>query len=363
MNGEDWDDEEPDYPRAPLPPHERQWRHPSELGAVLVPPPPPNRRLPRLALAGIGVVVVVVLAGLVQLLAPRGGSRVASIASESIDESAIPTSLAAPGPVGQHRSSVPAKQPRPRRSGALTARRRSLSTLMLADAERAAVAVGDGRHAFTIASSLVAEQELRVFVTSGVSVRARVISVNTTTNIAVLELETAMSDVARQVAYDAPAEGDHVMVGSDAGDAYVRITSFGLTLETDVAANEGEPVTDERGKLVGLISRNADGTLRLVTIPRLAALQATVLVIDVWLGLSFEPDTLTVAEAQPAAPAALAGLLPGDTLTAIDGVALTGIDDLWLALAQMKPGQKVTVEYARDGGAMSTEITLAARPS
>jgi hypothetical protein len=234
---------------------------------------------------------------------------------------------------------------------------------MLADAGRAAVAVGDGRHAFTISSNLVADQDLRVFVTSGVSVRARVVSVNTSTNIAVLELETVMSDVARQVAYDAPSEGDHVMVGSGAGDAYVRITSFGLMLETDVTANEGEPVTDERGKLVGLISRNADGTLRLVTIPRRAALQATVLVIDAWLGLSFEPDTLTVAEAQSGAPAALAGLLPGDTLTAIDGIALNCIDDLWLALAQLDPGQTVTVEYARDGGAMNVDVTLAARPS
>ena len=363
MNGEDWDDDEPDYPRAPLPPHERQWRHPSELGAILTPSPLPSRRVPRLAVAGIGVVGVVLLAGLVQLLAPRGGSRVASVASESIDTVPAPTASPTPSPTGRHRTTVAPKKARARRSGALTARRRSLSTLMLADDRRAAVAVGDGRHAFTLASSLVTDEELRVFVTSGISVRARVVSVNIDTNIAVLELEKVMSDVARQVAYDAPAEGDHVMVGSGASDAYVHVTSIGLTLETNVATNEGEPVTDERGKLVGLISRNADGTLRLVTIPRLAALQATVLVIDVWLGLSFNPDTLTVAEAQPGAPAAVAGLLPGDTLTAIDGIALTCIDDLWLALAQMKPGQTVTLEYARDGGAMNVDVTLAARPS
>lgn len=363
MNSEDWDDDEPDYPRAPLPPHERTWRHPSELGPLVDYRMPPSRRVPRLALVGAGVASVVLVAGLVQLLAPRGGSRVVSVASESIDGAVQPQSAVTPTTNKHPRSGSVPKSARNRRLGALTKRAKSLSTLMLADAQRAAVAVGDGRHAFTVASALVTDEELQVFVTKGVSVRARVVSVNAETNLAVLELEQVVTGIARQVAYDRPEDGDHVMVGSGANDAYVRITPLGLTLETSAAANEGEPVVDERGKLVGLISRGADGSLQLVTIPRLAALQATVLVIDVWLGLSFEPDSLTVAEAQPDAPATLAGILPGDSLTAIDGTALSSIDDLWLALAQLQAGQTVTLEYSREGGAMSAEVTLASRPS
>ncbi len=363
MSSEDWDDDEPDYPRAPLPPHERTWRHPSELGPLVDYRTPPRRRVPRMALVGAGVAGVVLLAGVVQLLAPRGGSRVVSVASESIDASEQPDAAVTRTTARHSRSTTVPKSQRNRRLGALAKRAKSLSTLMLADAQRAAVAVGDGRHAFTVASALVADEELVVFVTKGVSVRARVVSVDADTNLAVLELEKVVSGVARQVAYDRPADGDHVMVGSGASDAYVRITSLGLTLETSAAANEGEPVVDDRGKLVGLISRGTDGSLQLVTIPRLAALQATVLVIDVWLGLTFNPDTLTVAEAQPDAPAAVAGIQSGDSLTAIDGAPLGSIDDLWLALAQLKAGQTVTLEYSRDGGAMSAEVTLASRPS
>lgn len=363
MSSEDWDDNEPDYPRAPLPPHERTWRHPSELGPLVEYRTPPSRRVPRLALVGAGVASVVLMAGLVQLLAPRGGSRVVSVASESIDDLDQSDPAVTRTTTRQSRTSTAPKSPRSRRLGALAKRAKSLSTLMLADAQRAAVAVGDGRHAFTVASALVADEELLVFVTKGVGVRARVVSVNPESNLAVLELEKVVSGVAHQVAYDRPEDGDHVMVGSGANDAYVRITPLGLMLETSAAANEGEPVVDERGKLVGLISRGANGSLQLVTIPRLAALQATVLVIDVWLGLTFEPDTLTVAEAQPDAPATLAGIQPGDALTAIDGAALNSIDDLWLALAQLKTGQTVTLEYSREGGAMSAEVTLASRPS
>ena len=306
---------------------------------------------------------MVLLAGVAQLLAPRGGSRVVSVASESIAVATTPQVTTTRTSSKRERTRAATKSQRPRRIGALTKRSKSLSTLMLADARRVAVAVGDGRHAFTVASALFADEDLRVFVTDGVSVRARVVSVNSSANVAVLELERVVSGIVRQVAYDRPADGDHVMVGSGANDAYVRITPLGLTLETRAAANEGEPVVDERGKLVGLISRGADGSLQLVTIPRLAALQATVLVIDVWLGLSFHPDTLTVAEAQPNAPATLAGIQPGDSLTAINGAPLSCIDDLWLALAQLGVGQTVTLEYSRDGGAMSTDVTLSSRPS
>ena len=363
MSSEDWDNDEPGYPRAPLPPHERTWRHPSELGELTGYQTPPARRIPRAALVGVGVVSVVLLAGVAQLLAPRGGSRVVSVASESIAVATTPQVTTTRTSSKRERTRAATKSQRPRRIGALTKRSKSLSTLMLADARRVAVAVGDGRHAFTVASALFADENLRVFVTDGVSVRARVVSVNSSANVAVLELERVVSGIVRQVAYDRPADGDHVMVGSGANDAYVRITPLGLTLETRAAANEGEPVVDERGKLVGLISRGADGSLQLVTIPRLAALQATVLVIDVWLGLSFHPDTLTVAEAQPNAPATLAGIQPGDSLTAINGAPLSCIDDLWLALAQLGVGQTVTLEYSRDGGAMSTDVTLSSRPS
>lgn len=316
-------------------------------------------------MVGAGVATVVLVAGLFQLLAPRGGSRVVGTSSQSIDAGSQPEIAATRTTVRKPRRTTAATTLRNRRPRALARTGKSLSTLMLANGQRVAVAVavGDGRHAFTIAASLETDQQVEVLVSDGVTISARVVSVNYETHLAVLELERVMSGVVRQVAYESPADGDRVMVGTGANDAYVRVTPLGLQLDTEATAREGEPVVDERGKLVGLISRSSDGVLRLITIPRLAALQATVLVIDVWLGLSFEPSTLLVSEAQPGAPAALAGMVAGDTLTSIEGVPLSSIDDLWLELAGMKAGRVVRIEFVRQDEPQNIDITLAERPT
>lgn len=314
-------------------------------------------------MVGAGVASVVLVAGLVQLLAPRGGSRVVGTSSQSIDAGSQPEIAATRTTVRKPRRTTAATTLRNRRPRALARTGKSLSTLLLANAQRVAVAVGDGRHAFTISASLETGQQVEVLVSDGVTISARVISVDNATHLAVLELERVIPGVARQVAYGPPADGDHVMVGTGANDAYVRVTPLGLHLDTEATAREGEPVVDERGRLVGLISRSSDGVLRLITIPRLAALQATVLVIDVWLGLSFEPSTLLVSEAQPGAPAALAGMVASDTLTSIDGVPLSSIDDLWLELAGMKAGRVVRIEFVRQDEPQHIDITLAERPT
>lgn len=371
MQGENWDDDEPIYPPAPLPPHERVWRHPSELGFVAQQQfaPLPPHRLPRLVLVGAGAVGIAVAAGLVLLLAPRSGTSVLETSSQAIGAIHDPGQAAGdngvPATTTKRRSVTTV---RTRHSAAAAPSRRSLSTMLVSGAERVAVAVGDGRHALTIAGSLEEDQAIDVLVSDGVTVSARVLSINAANNIAVLELERVMSNAAHQVSYTPPDNGDHVLVGEDAAEATVRITDVGMHVEAADAGTmrpvqDGEPVVNSEGKLVGLVSRSADGTLRLVTIPRIAALKATVLVIDVWLGLRFEPESLRIVEVTADAPAALAGLQPGDAMTAIDHTTLNSIDDLWVALAFMKAGQTVTVEYLRDGIAQSAEVTLVPRPS
>lgn len=69
-------DEPDEHPIAPLPPHERVWRHPSELAraqraAASIPPPPLNRIVAGIAL-GVAVVLSIVL---VVLVLPRTGGR------------------------------------------------------------------------------------------------------------------------------------------------------------------------------------------------------------------------------------------------------------------------------------------------
>jgi S1-C subfamily serine protease len=53
----------------------------------------------------------------------------------------------------------------------------------------------------------------------------------------------------------------------------------------------------------------------------------------------------------------------GDVITAVDGQAVTGMDDLLGSLQQSQAGQKVTLSIVRDGRPLEVTVTLAARPA
>jgi S1-C subfamily serine protease len=112
-----------------------------------------------------------------------------------------------------------------------------------------------------------------------------------------------------------------------------------------------------------------------------------------WLGiqgLSITPDIVNelellsnqagvlVESVRPNSPAAQAGLqggsksvtingqevmIGGDVIAAVDGQAISSMDDLLGILQQSKVGQKVTLSIVRDGQQMELTATLAARPA
>ena len=53
----------------------------------------------------------------------------------------------------------------------------------------------------------------------------------------------------------------------------------------------------------------------------------------------------------------------GDVITAVDGQAVAGADELRAAIDAKKPGQKVELTVRRDGKTTSVELTLASRPA
>ncbi len=72
------------------------------------------------------------------------------------------------------------------------------------------------------------------------------------------------------------------------------------------------------------------------------------------------PPGLFVQEAR--GPAADAGLREGDVVTAVDGQAATGPDAVLLRTLAKQPGDRVRIDYVRDGKKASTTLTLAAAP-
>jgi len=87
-----------------------------------------------------------------------------------------------------------------------------------------------------------------------------------------------------------------------------------------------------------------------VPIPAAAATQAGV------------PEGLYVQIVTPGGPAAQAGLREGDVITKVDGQPATSTVQLQEIALTKKPGDKVELEYWRNGHSTSTTVTLGAHP-
>lgn len=62
-------------------------------------------------------------------------------------------------------------------------------------------------------------------------------------------------------------------------------------------------------------------------------------------------------------PAASSGLMVGDVIVAIDGKAITGVDDARMAVESRAPGTQIMLTVQRNGAEQTISVTLAARPA
>ncbi len=76
------------------------------------------------------------------------------------------------------------------------------------------------------------------------------------------------------------------------------------------------------------------------------------------LNTEYQPSGVAVVEVTPGGAAAEAGLRSGDIITRVGDKAVTTITSLAEALASLRPGDTVDVEYVRGGTARSAEVTL-----
>ena len=80
-------------------------------------------------------------------------------------------------------------------------------------------------------------------------------------------------------------------------------------------------------------------------------------------GSSTSPGAV-VASVVRGGPAAVAGVAPGDVITAIDGRAISSSSSITAAILAKKPGAKVTIQLTdRSGAARSATVTLASGPA
>ncbi|HEY7818005.1 MAG TPA: PDZ domain-containing protein [Vicinamibacteria bacterium] len=71
-----------------------------------------------------------------------------------------------------------------------------------------------------------------------------------------------------------------------------------------------------------------------------------------------EDAGVLVARVKEDSPAAAAGIQVGDVLTAVDGKSIQGPPGLALAVREKKAGESVSVDYVRDGAALTASVIV-----
>jgi S1-C subfamily serine protease len=157
--------------------------------------------------------------------------------------------------------------------------------------------------------------------------------------------------------------------------------SIDKVIQTDAAVNPGNsggPLLNARGEVIGVNSQIAtagggEGNVGIAfaipvnTVKQvLPALESGNAPEHAYLGLSTS-DTANgegaeIAQATPGGPSAEAGLQAGDVVVKVDGQDVTGANDVAAAIEDNKPGDKVDVTVRRGGSEQTIEVTLGQRP-
>ena len=143
----------------------------------------------------------------------------------------------------------------------------------------------------------------------------------------------------------------------------------------------GGPLADVSGRIHGVnsggLSRPLATTIPVATVNRvMAQLLERGYVARGWIGAAMQPVRFDLATRQrlqqdgglllqsvePDAPAALAGLLVGDVIVAVDGTRLEGLDALLDLLGGDVVGKSLRLDVVRGGQPLSVEVLIGERP-
>jgi S1-C subfamily serine protease len=237
-------------------------------------------------------------------------------------------------------------------------------------------------------------------VRGGTRIKATLSGRDTGTNVAVLKLETPLEGALPAPAAETPRVGSLALVaGADAsGSPTARLAMVHevgpawhsmaggridalIRLDARLAADEGGPVIALSGGLIGM---STSGPRRRTIVIPTATLQRVIdpLLADGriargWLGIGLQPvmipdsfrqstgqdSGLMVVSLADGAPAATAGILPGDIVLDIDGTAVSRPRALTASMGPDRIGQPVVLRLLRAGAVQTISVTVAARPA
>ncbi|WP_181439647.1 S1C family serine protease [Curtobacterium sp. MCBD17_032] len=180
------------------------------------------------------------------------------------------------------------------------------------------------------------------------------------------------------------ATDQDIQVQSESGTGTESLTGLFEVAAQIVSGDSGGPVLDSEGEVVGMAtaasSGSADVTGYAIPISTAESIAARILAgeasdtitiglpafLGVQVGTAGTDTTagVPIAGTVEGSGAAAAGLTAGDTVTSIDGTAVTSATQLTAAIGQHEVGDRVTVGYTTaDGTATTATVTLTAGPA
>jgi len=237
-------------------------------------------------------------------------------------------------------------------------------------------------------------------VRGGIRVAATLAGRDPGTNVAVLKLESPLNGALPAGETEPPRVGSlALLIGVDSSGAPTarlatvhevgpawhsmaggRIDAL-IRLDARLAADEGGPVVSPASGLIGM---STSGPRRRTIVIPAATVQRVVdpLLADGriprgWLGIGLQPvmipdsfrqstgrdSGLMVVSLADGAPAATAGILPGDIVLDIDGTPVSRPRALTASLGPDRIGQAVILRVLRAGSVQAIGVTVAARPA
>jgi putative serine protease PepD len=145
---------------------------------------------------------------------------------------------------------------------------------------------------------------------------------------------------------------NHGNSGGPLLDLNARVIGINAQIASDSGGNEGVGFAIPSNTVKSIVSQLlADGSVR-----------------HAYLGVAVtQPSGDTagaqVAEVRSGSPANDAGLRVGDVITSVDGAKITTAQDLQTAIDAKRPGDKVILDYIRNGTGHSATVSLGTRPS
>jgi membrane-associated protease RseP (regulator of RpoE activity) len=403
-----WDDtgDDPIYPRAPLPAHERHWRHPSEVGNSAWRAAEPPVAIGRGLMVATGAIGSVLGVAVLWLLAPAGAPAPSAspTATASVATLRPPSALATVAAPSATATTVT-------RSTAPVIATITGVTLPAPDVPSTVLVMSEPSpgHAAKGASIAVAiEGEPYIVTTANAVESVDDVSVVGPGDDADAPTDATVVSIDGQLAYLDPASALEVVSFSAVASAVPGqdVTVLGdLPIDISFAASggiaeldprivvEGTPVVDADGALVALCTLiiDADGayvdlvpvvvasdldqpetattvdqsgddlaptttvepttTTSTATADPAASSTTTADQTDedgvAWAGLRFDGAPanapLTITGIAPGSPAELAGLVVGDRITALDDVNVQSIDEVLAAIKRHRPGDTLRV--------------------